>query len=208
MPSDQELVLPIYKPRKESSPRARIEGASRGSESGEPLVVALVPDHVGLTFKNDSSLCWYLSKMTSLPLTLTVLESRAIRPALETTLPPPQQAGFHCIHLKDHGFSLKEREQYRWFISVTVDPNNPSRDIVTGGMIERIPFDEACALDLPCSWTTCEGDSVRQYGQAGLWYDAITCLLELLQATPDDRLLREMLDHLLKQSDLHLPGRV
>ncbi len=203
-PSDPSL--PTYKPRKDNAPRARIGSSVRGDDSIDPVVVALVPDHVGFTIKSDPSLCWFLSRKTPLPIALTVLDSRAIRPVLETPLPASAQPGFHCIHLRNHGLSLKEREQYRWFITITVDPDKPSRDIVAGGMIERIPFDEACALNLPCSWATCEKEAVYRYADAGLWYDAITCLIELVEATPDDQILRKMLDHLLRQSDLHLPS--
>lgn len=195
--------LPAYKPRKESVPRARIGGAARG-EPGDPALVALVPDHVGLTLKSDPALCWFLSQPATQPLTLTILDSRAIKPILETTLPSPTRPGLQCVHLRDHGITLKEREQYRWFVTLVLDPDKPSRDIVSGGMIERIPFSEGCALGLPCSWT-CELDAVYQYAENGLWYDAIACLHELIEAAPDDPLLLRVLDHLLKQSDIHLP---
>ncbi len=199
-----ERPMPTYKPRKESVPRARIGGAARGGEPGDPALVALVPDHVGLTLKSDPSLCWFLSQATTQPLTLTILDSHAIKPILEATLPSPGRPGLQCVHLKDYGVTLKEREQYRWFVTLVLDPDNPSRDIVSGGMIERIPFSEGCALGLPCSWT-CELDTVYQYAESGLWYDAIACLYELIQATPDDPLLQKLLDHLLTQSDIHLP---
>jgi hypothetical protein len=199
-----ERPLPAYKPRKDSVPRARIGGSARGGEPGDPALVALVPDHVGLTLKSDPSLCWFLSQPTTQPLTLTILDSRAIKPILETTLPSPARPGLQCVHLRDHGITLKEREQYRWFVTLVLDPDKPSRDIVSGGMIERIPFSEGCALGLPCSWT-CELDAVYQYAENGLWYDAIACLHELIKAAPDDPLLLRVLDHLLKQSDIHLP---
>lgn len=194
--------LPAYKPRKDSVPRARIGGGARG-EPGNPVLVALVPDHVGLTLKSDPALCWFLSQPTTQPLTLTILDSRAIKPILETTLPSPAHPGLQCVHLRDHGITLKEREQYRWFVTLVLDPDKPSRDIVSGGMIERIPFSEGCALGLPCSWT-CELDAVYQYAENGLWYDAIACLHELIEAAPDDPLLLRVLDHLLQQSDIHL----
>ncbi len=197
-----ERPLPAYKPRKESIPRARIGWAARG-DPADPAVIALVPDHVGLTLKSDPSLCWFLSQPTTQPLILTLLDSHEIKPILEATW-PLSHPGLQCVHLKDHGITLKEREQYRWFITLVLDPDKPSRDLVSGGMIERIPFSEGCALGLPCSWT-CELDAVYQYAENGLWYDAIACLHELITANPDDPLLQRVLDHLLKQSDIHLP---
>ncbi len=202
-PAASEQPLPAYKPRKERIPHARIGGSARGSEPGDPALVALAPDHVGLTLKSDPSLCWFLSQPTTQPLTFTILDSRGIKPILETAQ-APSRPGLQCVHLKDVGITLKEREQYRWFITLVLDPDKPSRDIVSGGMIERIPFSEGCALGLPCSWT-CELDAVYQYAENGLWYDAIACLHELITANPDDPLLQRVLDHLLKQSDIHLP---
>ena len=44
------------------------------------MLIALVPDHITFTVKNDPALCWYLSLPTSRPVTLTVVDSRGIRP--------------------------------------------------------------------------------------------------------------------------------
>ncbi len=86
-----------------------------------------------------------------------------------------------------------------------LDPEKPSQDVVAGGMIERIPFDEACALDMPCSRTACEHEAIYRNAEAGLWYDAIGCLLDLLERKGNTDSLREMLDDLLRQSGVHLP---
>lgn len=201
-----ETPLPTYKPPKESAPRARIGGQSRGVENDTPFLIALVPDHIAFTIKQDPSLCWYLSRHTSRPLTITVVDSRGIRPILEQELPSTLRAGIHCVRLRAYGVGLKEREQYRWFVTLVVDPEKPSQDVVAGGMIERIPFDEACMLDMPCSWTSCQLDAVYRYAESGLWYDAIACLVELMEQDPDKHTLQRMLDHLLRQSGVDLPS--
>ena len=68
--------MPVYKPRKESSMRGRLGGHSRGQDPAAPTLIALVPDHVAFTIKNDTSLCWYLSSQTSHPVTFTVAAGR------------------------------------------------------------------------------------------------------------------------------------
>ena len=46
----------IYTPPKKPTPRARVGGTLRGTEGTEPELVALVPDHVGLTIKQTPTL--------------------------------------------------------------------------------------------------------------------------------------------------------
>ena len=201
-----DLPMPVYKPRKHDSPRARIGGHTRGAQTDTPVLIALVPDHVGFTIKNDPSLCWYLSQQTSKPVMFTVVDSRGIRPILEQSLPTPVRAGIHCVRLRDYGVDLKAQEPYRWFVTLILNPNVPSQDIVAGGTIERIPFDEACTLDMPCSWGACEREAIYRYADSGLWYDAVSCLVELIEHDQDKDTFHKILDHLLKQSGVYLPG--
>jgi hypothetical protein len=197
-----EPSLPQYKPRKESTPRARLGGGLRGGDAAVPQVVALVPDHVGLTLKASPSLCWYRPEQTSVPVVFTLIDPRVIRPILETTLSASEHPGVQCLSLKDHGIALDHGEQYRWAVTMVVDPDQPSADVVTGGMIERIPFDEGCLLNLPCTWT-CEREAVYRYAESGLWYDAMSCLHELIEAVPNDPALRKARAALLQQVDLY-----
>ncbi len=199
-----DAQMPIYKPRK-GTIRARIGGQSRGQDPAAPSLIALVPDHIAFTIKNDTSLCWYLSIQTSQPVTFTVSDSQRILPILETSLPSPFRAGIHCVRLQDYGVTLKEQEQYRWFITLVLDQDRPSGDVVAGGMIERIPYDEACMLDMPCSGSSCEREAVYRYAASGLWYDALTCLLALIDHDRDEQTLQKMLEALLRQSGIELP---
>ncbi|MBI4002561.1 MAG: DUF928 domain-containing protein [Nitrospira defluvii] len=201
-----ELRMPLYKPRKDNAPRARIGGQNRGVESGVPILIALVPDHVAFTVKGNPSLCWYLSMQTARTVTITVVDSRGIRPVLEQSLPSPIRAGIHCTRPREYGVEFKEQEAYRWFVTLVVDPDRPSQDVVAGGMIERISFDEACALGMPCTWTACNREAIDRYSESGLWYDAIVCLLELIEHDEDKQTLQRMLDHLLNQAGVDLPS--
>ncbi|HJR75373.1 MAG TPA: DUF928 domain-containing protein [Nitrospiraceae bacterium] len=202
--------MPIYNPPKESTPRARIGGHSRGSDAAAPSLIALVPDHIGFTMKHDTALCWYLQRQTSRPLTLTVTDSQRLLPILEQALPSPSRAGIHCARLQDYGVALKEEEPYRWFVTLVVNPDRPSQDIVAGGMIERIPYNEACMLGMPCSWPSCEREAVYRYAESGLWYDAVTCLEDLIQHDGDGDhntlTLQRMQDVLLRQVGIQLPN--
>jgi hypothetical protein len=201
-----DTAMPMYKPRKDSAPRARIGGHIRGSDGAVPSLIALVPDHIGFTMKHDTALCWYLEKPTSHALTLTVTDAQRFLPILEKSLPTPRQAGIHCTRLQEYGVTLKEDEPYRWFVTLVLNPDSPSQDIVAGGMIERIPYHEACILDMPCSWASCEREAVYRYAESGLWYDAMTCLEDLIQHDGDQHTLQRMQKTLLRQVGIQLPN--
>src|SRR5688572_7600444 len=147
LPADSDM--PVYKPPKETVPRARIESGLRGGGDNELTIVALVPDHVGFTMKRDPALYWYLSQATSLPVQFTLMDSRSVGPIVTMTLSHPVRAGLQAVRLKDYGVSLDPGIQYRWFVSVPLDQDKPSKDLVAGGMIERIEFNEGSALGFP-----------------------------------------------------------
>ncbi|MBH0178789.1 MAG: DUF928 domain-containing protein [Nitrospira sp.] len=133
----EDQTRPVYTPPKKLTPRARVGGSLRGTEGTEPELVALVPDHVGLTMKQTPTLNWYLSKLTAYPLRFTLTDTQKIVPLFEGPLPAPTKAGVQSIDLKSLGLALEPNVQYRWFVSAIPNPDSPSRDIVAGGMIER-----------------------------------------------------------------------
>lgn len=192
--------IPLYKTPQQMTPRARIGGSLRGSDGEDPAIAALVPDHVGITVKQHPVLNWFLSKHTALPVKFTLIDERSIRALVERPIAPPNQAGVHAVNLEALGFTLQANVQYRWYISVIKDENSPSRDIVTGGMIERCEFSECMVLG---ATTTCSHDAVMASAAMGFWYDAMACLCDLIASDPGDTGLRKQRAALLKQVGLH-----
>ena len=190
-----DVPVPVYKPLKRSIPRGRVGGGIRGGDA--PAIYVLAPDHVGLTKDEQPSLFWYLSKPTSLPLEFTLIDTRAVKPILETRLKPPVQAGVQRISLKDFGLKLEPSVQYKWFVTMVLGPEASSKDIVAGGTIERITFVELLSL---CQ--SKNGEAVFRYAECGLWYDAIATISEMIEKTPDDRTLRKQRASLLQQVGL------
>lgn len=197
----EESSLPIYTPRTKTSPRARVGGGLRGTDGKDPEIVALVPDHVGLTVKQAPSLNWFLSKPTSLPIRFTFIDSRSVKPLYEGPIPTPDLAGVQSINLKDLGLTLEPEVQYRWYISAIRNPDSPSQDIVAGGVIERCEF-SACLVETEVD-LTCDRQSVVRNAVRGFWYDAMACLCELIDANPSEQTLRRQRAALLKQIGLH-----
>ena len=202
-PSSQveESSLPIYTPRAKTTPRARVGGGLRGTDGKDPEIVALVPDHVGLTVKQAPTLNWFLSKPTSLPIRFTLLDTRSVKPLHEGLISTPVQAGVQALNLKDLGLALEPDVQYRWYISAIRNPDSPSQDIVAGGIIEHCEF-STCLIEME-PVLSCDRQSVKINAVRGFWYDAISCLCDLIKTNPQDASFRRMRAALLKQVGLN-----
>jgi len=197
----EDISLPLYQPPKKLTPRARVGGGFRGTDGKEPEIQALVPDHVGLTVKQAPSLNWFLSKPTSLPLRFTLADIRSVKPLHEGPIPTPKQEGVQSLDLKELGLKLEPDVQYRWYISAIRNPDSPSQDIVTGGVIERCEF-STCLVEMEVD-LSCDRDSVRRNAVRGFWYDSMSCLCDLIKANQQDASLRRMRAALLKQVGLN-----
>jgi hypothetical protein len=190
--------LPVYKPPKGiGSPGGRIGGGTRGQD--DLAIFALVPDHLGLTINDQPTLYWYLSESMEYPLVLTVNEETQVKPILETIITTTPQAGIQSAPLKNFNISLELGKEYQWFVSIAVDSNNPSKNVIAGGRIQRIRPPEELLVRL----RNADPDQVTAiYSESGLWYDALASISDLINsrpASPDYRLGRKTL---LEQVDL------
>jgi len=199
--STEDLPLPVYQAPKKMTPRARVGGGLRGTDGSDPVIVALVPDHVGFTVKKTPVLNWFLSKPTTYPLKFTLIHNQLIKPIHDGLIPTPEHAGVQSINLKSFGIVLEPDVQYRWFISAIRNPDSPSQDIVAGGMIERCEF-STCLVEMEVD-LSCDLQSIRRNAVRGFWYDAISCLCDLIKTDPQDASLRRMRAGLLKQVGLN-----
>jgi hypothetical protein len=196
----EDVSLPVYTPPKKLTPRARVGGGLRGTDGNDPVLVALVPDHVGLTVKKTPVLNWFLSKPTTYPLKFTLIDVRSVKPLHEGPIPTPGHQGIQSINLSNWNIALEPDVQYRWYISAIRNPDSPSQDIVAGGMIERCEFSMCLVLE---PVLTCDRQSVPQNAKSGFWYDAMACLCELIDVNPSDQILRRQRAALLNQIGLH-----
>ena len=197
----EDTLSPVYTPPKKLTPRARVGGTLRGTDGKDPEIVALVPDHVGMTVKPTPTLNWFLSKPTTYPLYFTLNDIDKTQPVYEGALSPPKQEGVQSIDLKMLGITLKPNAQYKWFVSARPDASSPSKDIVAGGMIERCELNECLMTMEPV--LACDQPSVTFNANKGLWYDAMACLCNLIDAKPADQSLRRLRAKLLKAVGLH-----
>ena len=196
-----ELSQPLYTPPKKFTPRARVGGDVRGTDGTDPEVKALVPDHVGYTVKETPAVNWFMSKSTVYQVRFTLRDDRSTRSFQEKIIPTPKQPGIYTINLKDLGLVLEPNVQYKWFVSVIRDAQSPSKDIVAGGVIERGELSEFLTeRDIKLD---CTDQSVMDNARAGLWYDAMGCLCNLIDADPKNDKLRRLRARLLKDVGLN-----
>ena len=161
-----------------------------------PEAIPLAPYHVGLTSVNQPVLYWYVSRPITQPVLFVLLDTRSLEVIYQGRLASGPQAGIQFIRLQDLSVALQAHVLYRWYVTVVMDPQRPSRDVVAGGMIERIPLSETAALP------AASHERVGYYAQAGLWYDAFAAISDLIAVTPHDLSLREQRAALLRQVGL------
>jgi hypothetical protein len=195
-------ATPVYKPPLRGAPGGRVGGGTRGTTPRDMFVLsALAPDHSGLTTQEQPPLYWFISGPTSFPVELTITDPRAPKPLVETRLPSPVAAGVHAVRLADLGIRLDPGVQYRWFVAVVPDQARRSRDILAGGTIERV--------DVPDTLRSRMGSTSREqlpslYAEAGIWYDALATVTELIERAPTNRDHRRQRSALLSQVGLPL----
>jgi hypothetical protein len=190
--------VPVYNPPSRGAPGGRIGGGTRGGGNIFVLSV-LAPDHSGFTISEQPSLYWFISKPTALPIELTVMDSQGIKPLLETKLPSPAEPGIQRVRLADYNVHLAPGAAYRWFVAVVPDAERRSKDILAGGAIERVDLQEDVKAKLA---QASDKEVPFVYAQAGLWYDALKSISDLIDAAPQNQELRNERTALLKQVGL------
>jgi hypothetical protein len=190
---------PIYQPPLRGAPGGRVGGGTRGI--GEELIAlfALAPNHVALTVQEQPVLYWYLSKPAKYPIELTIIIEKDTHPLLEKGIPLPSRSGIYPLRLSDFDIRLSTGTQYRWFLALVPDPNRRSRDIVAGAIIERVETPETLRSRL----LKVSGEEIPHvYAEAGMWYDALMAVSNLIDDTPDNPVFHKQRAALLEQVGL------
>lgn len=190
---------PFYKPPKRGAPGGRVGGGTRGPQDALPSLIALAPNHVGLTTEEQPSLYWYISKATNHPFELTIIERQAVDPVLEIALPQPTQHGVQRIRLSDYDVRLAPYKEYHWFVALISDRENRSKDVLAGGRIERMPSSDSLITHIA---NADKVEAANIYAEAGFWYEAIAVVSEVINTASGNLELREIRAVLLDQVGL------
>jgi hypothetical protein len=178
------------------APAGRIGGGTRGSNDPLPSIEVLAPDHTGFTVHEQPTLYWYVSRVPTQPIEVTIIEAQGVQPLFETRLTSLPQAGLQRLRLTDYSIRLRPGVPYRWSVAVIADPENRSQDVVAGGSIELMTLSDTLKSQLASSKET---DQPRLYAEAGIWYDVMATLGELIDHAPQNTTLRQQRAALLTQ---------
>jgi hypothetical protein len=188
-----------YVPPAGATPGVRVGGTMRSASSDVPTLLALAPDHEGLTTSESPTLYWFLGRPSEQPCEFVLNHPGRDDPVLEVAIPAPILAGIRALRLADHGVVLEPGIRYRWFISLVPDPARRSSDIVAGGAIRRVALDERVRAELAEAGPAGAG---HVYARRGLFYDALEFVSHWITKAPDERRLRAQRAALLEQVGL------
>jgi hypothetical protein len=191
--------FPVYKPPLRGTPAARVGGGTRGEGNDAAAVYVLAPEHTGLTSQPQPVLYWYLSRAIRADYEFVLIAEADYEPLLEITLSDVESAGIQRIALADHGVSLQPDVQYQWSVAIVVDRQQRSGDILASGMIEYV---EPPAGIMARVANAGGEDRVRHYAAAGLWYDALQSLDDLIRSEQGSVRLQQVRASLLEQVGL------
>ena len=163
------------------------------------MISLLAPDHVGFTLHEQPVLFWFTPTNHNLSYEFTLIADSAEAPLIETKLPSPTRGGVQQIRLSDYKVKLVQGERYQWSVALVMDPDEPSANVVAKGAIERVNRDK---LEQPLSGDMTKVDGPKRYAEAGVWYDALMAISDLMQANPGDMELRRQQASLLEQGGL------
>lgn len=190
-----------YKPPRKGAPAPGLRrgGGTRGMNKSVPVISLLAPDHFGLTLHEQPILYWFTPTKQNHSYEFTLIGENAEDPAVEAKLSPPTHPGVQQIKLSDYKVKLLPGERYLWSVSLIVDAEERSANIVANGAIERIERDK---LPLPLATNLSDAEAPGRYAEAGIWYDAIMAISELIQSNPASMELRQQRASLLEQAGL------
>jgi hypothetical protein len=191
----------VYKPPLRGTPAGRVGGGTRGATERESFsLLVLAPDHVGYTVREQPCLYWYISKPTTLPVEVTIIERNGVKPVLEKVIKGPEKGGIQSVCLADHGVTLRRNTQYKWFITLVTDADQRSKDILAGGIISLA--DPTPALTEKLKGNSAGMAATAVYAEEGFWYDALDTISRMINSSPDSTDLRTQRAVLLEQVGL------
>ena len=200
-----------FKPSSNLGRPGNREGAATrggcGPVSG-PDLTALVPvSDMGLTTASYPTFYWYmpqtLCKLASFTLYAVEAQGKQETPVYQSTFWITGNSGLASFTLPADAMlpSLETGKDYRWELTLILNPEEPSGNKSVVGWISRV----APGPDLVAKLAKTKlEDRFSIYAEAGLWYDALKELADLRRDRPGDPGLLTQWMELLKSKAVQL----
>ena len=170
-------------------------GAVRAAPNALRVLARAPGNHTGLTLSRTPRLWWALDQPTDLPIQITIVDGDAIDPLVRVELPGPHAAGLHAFDLAKQGAELSPDIEYRWFVSIVVDPDRPSRNPVSAGSLRVAAASDGRRQSVGAADASVRGN---KFAELGLWYDAFDFYASLAEAHPEVERLATYRDRLVE----------
>jgi hypothetical protein len=194
-----------------NAPGGRRTGGGRRDSCPDvnPKLTALVPiteeaDSItnvwGLTSAERPTFWFYLpyTKSSKYPTEFILQDSDGeTKHQIDITL--PEKPGIISVSIPKSVTPLAIGKQYRWFLKVYCNEQKKSLPIYVEGVINRVKMDAIATQQLS---TATPQQQVAIYAKNGIWYQALTTLLELRQKNPQDATLKATWNNLLTEIGL------
>lgn len=201
---DTQIIFNDPTPPQQGSPSGRQRGgASRGNCRQFESLTALLPAKGkawGQTMSDRPTVWVYLpAPLTEQTPIEFVVQDAADNYVYNTRMTnPTTKPGLIRLSMPVTTQPLEVGKAYTWTLSVYCDPAKPSSAVFVKGIIQRVA---AADLQAPLAQAT-PLERVRLYAARGLWYDALTAIADLYQASPNQPAIGNAWRSLLQQTNL------
>jgi hypothetical protein len=187
----------VYRPPPRGAPKTTWGGGTRG-ENDPTVLAVLLPPTGASTVGEQPTLFWYVRPIPDKPMEISLSEMETMQTVLRTPV-EVSSAGIQRFDLARHNIKLKPEATYRWAVAIVVNRDEPSKNIVAGGFVVRMPRPAGMDADLSSGNAV---DRAAAYAERAVWCEALAELGDALQKNPQDPALRQVRAELLRQVGL------
>jgi Domain of Unknown Function (DUF928) len=179
------LLSQGFKPPQRGNPPVSAGGSTRNSSciSRNKQITPLVPPNkLGLTFAKHPTFFWHIPTSVIKTARFTILTNKG-QTVYETSFTLPGKPGIFSFTLPNNAPSLFIGKTYRWYLTVVCDPEDDSANPSVDGWVERTQPESRLSQAL--------AKAPKQklptiYAEAGIWHEALTTLVKLRLAEPNN----------------------
>jgi Domain of Unknown Function (DUF928) len=191
-------------------PGRRVGGAVRGTSASPQTCVtdsqkqltALVPKvDVVLTTQNYPTFFWYVPPNSATMIEFNLIDDSSGEIVYESKLKTSGETGIVSLSLPENASlpPLEVGKDYYWSFTIMCDRRNWQANPFVEGLIRRVEPNASLQQKLAQASAI---ERVNLYANAGFWYDTIAELANLRRSNPNDSLLTQEWQELLRSVQL------